>query len=125
MWPLKISEIPPFTSSKMDGKANTFNTHSSNSSKWLGLPQCLSEMGLFGRNTLQLPLQSISLDYKQEKTRLVLKLRESADQAVKNTNPKVLTGRKWNAQSKVDQAISRLQHKEIVGRVQEGRAGLG
>ncbi|XP_028460234.1 uncharacterized protein LOC114572707 [Perca flavescens] len=91
MWPLKMSEIPSSTPSKMDGKANTFFQN------WLGLPCCLSETGLFGRNTLQLPLQSISLGYKQEKTRLVLELRESADQAVKNANPKVETGWKWNA----------------------------
>ena len=92
---------------------------------WLGLPRCLSETGLFGRNTLQLPLQSISLGYKQEKTRLVLELRESTDQTVRNANAKVPTGRKWNAQTEVDQAIGRLQQQEIVGRVQAGRAGLG
>ncbi len=119
MWPLKMSEIPSSTASKMDGKANAFIR------KWLGLPRCLSEMGIFGRNNLQLPLQSISLGYKQEKTRLVLELRESAAQAVRNANPKVLTSRKWNAQTEVDQAVSRLQHQEIVGRVQKGRAGLG
>ncbi|KAL6455431.1 hypothetical protein MHYP_G00361330 [Metynnis hypsauchen] len=42
-----------------------------------------------------------------------------------NANIGVLTGRKWNAQTKVDQAINRLQHQEIVGRVQVGTAGLG
>ncbi len=35
--------------------------------KWLGLPRCLSEAGLFERNILQLPLQSISMGYKQRK----------------------------------------------------------
>ncbi|CAJ1057939.1 hypothetical protein F2P79_020824%2C partial [Xyrichtys novacula] len=119
MWPLKMSEIPSSTASKMDGKANSFIR------KWLGLPRCLSETGLFGRNTLQLPLQSISLGYMQEKTRLVLELRESTDQTVRNANAKVPTGRKWNAKTEVDRAIGRLQHQEIVGRVQAGRAGLG
>lgn len=33
--PLKMSEIPSSTASKMDGKANTFIQ------KWLGLPPCL------------------------------------------------------------------------------------
>ncbi|KAK0155305.1 hypothetical protein N1851_002363 [Merluccius polli] len=61
----------------------------------------------------------------QEKTRLVLELRESTDQSVRNANAKVPTGRKWNAQTEVDQAVGRLQHQEIVGRVQAGRAGLG
>ncbi|RXN29065.1 hypothetical protein ROHU_018794 [Labeo rohita] len=119
MWPLKMSEIPSSTISKMDGKANSFIR------KWLGLPRCLSETGLFGKNMLQLPLQSIQLGYMQEKTRLVLELRESTDESVRNTNAKVPTGRKWNAQTEVDQAVSRLQHQEIMGRVQAGRAGLG
>ncbi|KAL6461854.1 hypothetical protein MHYP_G00299990 [Metynnis hypsauchen] len=61
----------------------------------------------------------------QEKARLVLELRESTDRSVRNANIGVLTGRKWNAQTKLDQAISRLQHQETVGRVQVGRAGLG
>lgn len=78
----------------MDGKANAFIR------KWLRLPRCLSETGLFGRNTLQLPFQSISLGYKKEKTRLVLKLRESADQAVRNANPKVQTGKRLSAESR-------------------------
>ncbi len=118
-WPLKMSEIPSSIASKMDGKANSFIR------KWLGLSRCLSETGLFGKNTLQLPLQSISLGYKQEKTRLVLELRESTDQSIRNANAKVPSGRKWNAQIEVDQAVGRLQHREIVGRVQAGRAGLG
>lgn len=111
MWPLKMSEIPSSTLSKMDGKANSFIR------KWLGLPRCLSETGLFGKNMLQLPLQSIQMCYMQEKTRLVLELRESTDESVRNANAKVLTGRKWNAQTEVDQAVGRLQHREIMGRV--------
>ncbi len=101
MWPLKMSEIPSSAVSKMDGKANSFIR------KWLGLPHCLCETGLFGKNALQLPLQSINLGYMQEKSRLVLELRESTDQSVRNISAKVPTGRKWNAQAEVDQAISR------------------
>ncbi|KAK0146566.1 hypothetical protein N1851_014105 [Merluccius polli] len=57
----------------MDGLAN------SSIRKWLGLPRCLSDVGLFGRNMLQLPLRSIGLGYKQERARMVLELRESTD----------------------------------------------
>lgn len=64
------------------------------------------------------------MGYVQEKTRLVLELRESTDQSVRNANAKVPTGRKWNAQTEVDQAVGQLQHREIMGRVQAGRAGL-
>ena len=65
------------------------------------------------------------MGYKQEKTRLLLELRESTDQSVRNAGVKVRTGRKWDAQTEVDRAVGRLQHQEIVGRVQAGRAGLG
>lgn len=75
----------------MHGKANSFIQ------KWLGLPRCLSETGLFGKSILQLLLQSISMDCKQEKTKLVLELRESNDQAVWGKNVQVHTGHKWNA----------------------------
>lgn len=119
MWPLKMSEVPSSLVDKMDRLANSFIR------KWLGLPRCLSDVGLFGRNTLQLPLRSIGLGYKQEKTRLVLELRESSDQLVRAAGLQIRTGRKWKAQEEVDTAISRLKHREVVGRVQKGRAGLG
>ncbi|XP_041649202.1 transient receptor potential cation channel subfamily M member 4-like [Cheilinus undulatus] len=64
--------------------------------KWLGLPRCFSDASLFGKNMLQLPLKSINIGFKC----------------------------KWKAQPEVDQAISRLQHKEVVGRVQDSQAGL-
>ena len=74
---------------------------------------------------MQLPLRSIGLGYKQEKARMVLELRESTDQLVKEAGSQIRTGRKWKAQEEVDMAISRLKHCEVVSRVQEGRAGLG
>ncbi len=64
MWPLKVSEIPSSLASRMDTISNTYIR------KWLGLPRCFSDTGLFGKNALQLPLKSINLGYKQEKTRL-------------------------------------------------------
>ncbi len=103
MWPLKMSEVPSSVADKLDGLANSFIR------KWLGLP----DVGLFGRNTLQLPLRSIGLGYKQEKARMVLELRESTDQLVRAAGPKIQTGRKWKAQEEVDMAISRLKHREI------------
>ncbi|TRY90019.1 hypothetical protein DNTS_029625 [Danionella cerebrum] len=81
---------------KMDGFANSIIR------KWLGLPRCLSEVGLFGR-----------------KAQMVLEPRESTDQLVR---PRIQTGRRWKAQVEVDIPISRLKHCEIV---LEGRAGLG
>lgn len=71
-------------------------------SQWRVVFVCIE---LFGRNTLQLPLKSIGLGYKQEKVRFVFELRDSPDLSVQNTNIQVRTGRKWNAMQTVDQAI--------------------
>ncbi|KAA0713713.1 hypothetical protein E1301_Tti015789 [Triplophysa tibetana] len=55
MWPLKMNKVPSSVADKMYGLANSFFR------KWLGLPRCLSDVGLFGKNMLQLPLRSIAL----------------------------------------------------------------
>lgn len=96
----------------MDYKANIY-IH-----KWLGLPQCLSNKALFGRNTLQLPLKFISLGNKQE-THLTPTFK------VQKFKVQVRSGQKWNIAKLVDQAINQLKHQEIVGWLQTGRDGLG
>lgn len=95
---IKVSECPSTAASRMDGISSGYNR------KWMGLPRCFSETGLFGKNMQQLPLKSMNIRFKQEKTLLVVELR-------------VYPG--------VDQAISRLQNKEFVERVQDNQAGLG
>lgn len=119
MWPLKLCNITLTAVEKMDYKAKCY-IH-----KWLGLLQCLSNMALFGRNTLQFPLKSTSLGYKQEKARFLMKLRDSTDPTVQNSKVQVRSGQKWNEAKVVDQVINRLKHQEIVGWLQTGRAGLG
>ncbi len=98
MWPLKVSVIPSSLASRMDTISNTYIR------KWLGLQHCFSDTGLFGKNALQLPLKSINLGYKQEKTRLVFELKESRGKAVKTAWVTTHTGRRWRAQQEVDQA---------------------
>lgn len=83
IWPLKLCDINLTTAEKMDSKANSYIR------KWLGLPRCLSNMALFGNSTLKLKLKSISLGYKQEKVRLVFKLRGSPVLSVQNTHAQV------------------------------------
>ncbi|CAJ1057413.1 PREDICTED: uncharacterized protein LOC107738138 [Xyrichtys novacula] len=119
MWPLKLCEVTSSAVSRMEAKANSFIR------KWLGLPRCFSAAGLYGRNSLQLPLKSITLGYRQEKARLVMELRDSSDRTVAEANARVATGRKWKAVDEVQKVMGRLQHQEVVGRVQTGRAGLG
>lgn len=105
MWPLKICDITASAAIRMDTKPNNFIC------KWLGLPRCLSNLALFDKNTLVLPLKSISLGYKQEKVRLVFQLRDSPDPTIKNARVEVRTERKWNAAQMVHQAISQLKHQ--------------
>ncbi|KAL1246940.1 hypothetical protein QQF64_034695 [Cirrhinus molitorella] len=54
-----------------------------------------------------------------------MEMKESTDQSVRDANVQIRTGHKWKAHNEVNQAISRLQQKEIIGRVQAIRAGLG
>ncbi len=119
MWPLKLCEVTSSAVSRMEAKTNSF-IH-----KWLGLPRCFSAAGLYGWNSLQLPLKSITLGYKQEKARLMMELRDSSDRAVADVNARVETGRKWRAKEEVQKVMGRLQHNQIVGMVQTGLAGLG
>lgn len=119
MWPLKLCDITLSAVQKMDSKANNYIR------KWLGLLRYLSNAALFGRIMLRLLVKSISLGYKLEKVRLVFKLKDSPDLAVQNTKAQLQTGRKWKVSQSVHQAITRLKHQEVVGLVQNGRAGLG
>lgn len=69
---------------------------------------------------LRLPLQSISLGFKQKKAQMVLELGESTDQLLRAAGSQTPTGRKWKAQEEVGKAISRLIHRKVDSRVQEG-----
>lgn len=118
MWPLKMCKIPSPKINSMDRLANTYLR------KWLGFPRCFSDTGLFGASPLQLLVQPTSLGFKQEKARLVLELGESLDQTVRNVQASH-PNRKWQVETEVNRAISRLQHQNIVGRAQVGRVGFG
>ncbi len=52
-------------------------------------------------------------------------LRDSDDQAVRQANIVVKTGRKWKASGALKEAEERLQHADIMGTVTQGRLGLG
>lgn len=66
---MAIEDVQAKTVAKLNAKANNYIQ------KWLGLPRCLCDAALFGRNALQLPLKNISIGKKLEKTRLILELR--------------------------------------------------
>ncbi len=54
-----------------------------------------------------------------------MELRDSSDRAMADVNARVETGRKWRAKDEVQKVMGRLQHQQIVGMIQTGRAGLG
>ena len=94
--------------------------------RWLGVPRSFSNIGLYGNNTkLQLPVSSVSEEFKKGKTRLVMMLRDSCDSQVREAKIEIKSGRKWKAAEAVEEAESRLRHRDIVGVTAKGRLGLG
>ncbi len=119
LWPLTVIDIPITAVQKMERTVSAYVR------KWLGVPKCLSSISLYGHGILDLPLSSLVEEFKCAKSRLELTLTESRDTTIRAVTPALTTGRKWTPKEAVQQAKSALQHAEIVGRVQQGRSGLG
>ena len=94
--------------------------------KWFGLPGCTSAANLYSKQSpLPKPLSSTVEEYKAAKCRAVVSLRTSKDDKVTEAGECISSGRKWKPQTAVDQSISRLKHRDVVGTVCKGRTGLG
>ena len=94
--------------------------------RWLCVPPSFTNIGLYGKTTkLQLPLSSVLEEFKVSKTRLVVTLRDSRYQLIRQAGIETRTGGKWSASQAVEQAETRLRHRDIVGTSCEGRMGLG
>ena len=119
MWPLTIYEVPISKVEKLERLISSF------ARKWLGLPRCFSNIGLYGRGILELPVSSLTEEFKCSKVRLEMTLTESRDLCVAQTAPTLATGRKWTASAATQQAKADLRHRDIVGLVQQGRGGFG
>ena len=52
-------------------------------------------------------------------------IKESRDTAIHDNPTEVKTGKKWKAEEEVEQDISSLEHRDIVGATQCDRNGLG
>jgi hypothetical protein len=72
-----------------------------------------------------LPLSSIVEEYKCAKVRLAMMLRNSPDCVISSDPPRLRSGRKWQVESAVDDAVAEAQFAEVLGAVQMGRAGVG
>ena len=64
-------------------------------------------------------------EYKVAKARLLLTLRDSADEKIREAGITVRTGRKWSVSQAVEAAECSLKHQDIVGTTNLGREGLG
>ena len=120
LWPLQIYEVTLTRVEKIQAHINRYLR------KWLGVPPSFTTLGLYSKSAkIQLPVSSLEEEYKTGKTRLQMMLRDSPDEAIQKTQPKVKSGRKWTASAAIQDAESSLQIKEVIGAVQTGRAGLG
>ena len=64
MWPLTIYEVPISRIDKLERLVSSF------ARKWLGFPRCLSNIALYGKGILELPLSSLTEEYKSTKVKL-------------------------------------------------------
>lgn len=120
LWPLLIYEVPMSTVEGLERKLTTYLR------KWLGVPRSFSSVGLYGKETkLLLPISSVSEEFKKGKARLVMMLRDSSDSKVSEAKIQIKTGRKWRAAEAVEEAESRLRHRDVIGVTAKGRLGLG
>ncbi|KAJ8014697.1 hypothetical protein DPEC_G00018340 [Dallia pectoralis] len=120
LWPLLIYDVPISTIEGFERRVRRFLR------RWLGLPRSLSSIALYGQNNkLKLPIISLNEEFKVSRAREVLLYRESRDLKVSKAGIEVRTGRRWRAAEEVKVAESRLRHRELVGAVAYGRAGLG
>lgn len=55
--------------------------------KWLGLPRCLSNIGFYVNDALDLLVSSLTVEYKCTKVRLDMTLAESQDGGIKQLLP--------------------------------------
>ena len=92
IWPMMLYEVPCSTIEALE------RVTSRHLRKWLGIPPSFSSVGLYGKsNQLQLPLSSLVEEFKTAKTRLILTLRDSPDEQIRDAGIVTRTGRKWSA----------------------------
>ncbi|KAL7834883.1 hypothetical protein SRHO_G00291360 [Serrasalmus rhombeus] len=119
MWPITIYDVTSSHISRLERLVNA------QVRRWLGLPRCMSSVGLYVDGPLSLPISSLTEEYKCAKARLEMTLSESRDPLVCCAAPALRTGKKWTPKAAVADARAALRHRDIVGHVQKGRGGFG
>jgi len=72
--PLTVYEVSLTTVDKLEMLISSYIR------KWLGVPSCLSRVGLYSKGILQLPVSALTEEFKCAKVRLEKILVESHDQ---------------------------------------------
>ncbi len=98
MWPLTVYKVLITKIEKLERTVGSYIK------KWLGLPRCLSNIGLYGRSALELPVSSLTEEYKCTKVRLDITLTKSQDAVIQAAAPKLATGSKWTPTEAIQQA---------------------
>ena len=120
LWPLLVYDIPITTVESLE------RAISNRLRRWLGLPRCLSGAALYGNSkALHLPCSSLVKELKITKARELLQYKESEDPKVAAAGIQIRSGWKWSARRELQVAVERLRHKDILGSIAKGRAGLG
>jgi len=118
--PLLVHDVPISTVESMERALSGYIR------RWFEVPRSFSSIGLYSSGSkLQLPLSSVTEEFKATKARQVLVLRDISDEKVSGAQVEVNTGRKWRADKAVSDAEARRKHNDIVGTTTMGRLGLG
>ena len=90
--------------------------------KVLSLTKGLSSIALYSKGgVLQLPMTSIVEEYKVSKVRHSMIIRNKVQGAQLDHRMRLM----WKVQDAMEEAESRLRHKDLVGTVSQGRFGFG
>ena len=120
MWPLNIYEVGLSRVAKIEQRCSSYIR------KWLQLPRMTASAALYKNNgVLELPTVSLVEQFKCGKVRTVMMLRDSSDYSISGNPPRLNTLKQWSAEDATDDALSTLQHKDIVGAVCSKSRGLG
>ena len=88
-WPLAMYEIALTYVERFERKISVYKR------KWLGLPPGVSNIAFYGHsNKVLFPLTALTEEFKVEKARVFITLRDSQDAVIRDTLPEVKTGRK-------------------------------
>ncbi|MGH0170606.1 UNVERIFIED_CONTAM: hypothetical protein FKN15_059684 [Acipenser sinensis] len=73
LWPLTVYEVSLTTVEKLEALISSYIR------KWLGVPRCLSRVGLYGKGILQLPVSALTEEFKCAKSITLLLVYSDSD----------------------------------------------